>query len=247
MPAAAAGEHLLHPQPRRRRHEALADRLRRPTKSGGKRPQDKRRRALLRPCRTATAAPRAGRRTALLGRARRCEQDAYSGGHGPARGQRRLRAQSQEKNRGARGGASSAIPPVPPRRPGHDGGSPSRPAPATGRAGRPPCHEGARCGNVICRSSGGDEPSRPTRRQVEATPVTLPDGRLGPSSLTIHARVSGRPQAAVTAATVPLALYSASSRLIEPSGFARPWSILSARGTGVLAQSRSRACSGPAV
>ena len=49
------------------------------------------------------------------------------------------------------------------------------------------------------------EPSRPTRRQVDATPVTLPDGRLGPSSLTIHARLSGRPQAAVTAATVPLA------------------------------------------
>ena len=59
MPAAAAGEHLLHPQPRRRRHEALADRLRRPTESGGKRPQDKRRRARLRPCRTAPAAPRA--------------------------------------------------------------------------------------------------------------------------------------------------------------------------------------------
>ena len=150
MPAAAAGEHLLHPQPRRRRHEALADRLRRPTKSGGKRPQDKRRRARLRPCRTATAAPRAGRRTALLGRARRCEQDAYSGGHGPARGQRRLRAQSPERGRGACGGASSAIPPIPARRPGHDGGSTSRPAPATGRAGRLVCHEAARCGNVGC-------------------------------------------------------------------------------------------------
>ena len=61
------------------------------------------------------------------------------------------------------------------------------------------------------RSSGGEEPSRPTRRQVEAAPVTLPDGRLGPSSLTIHARLSGRPQAAVTTATVPLAQYSASS------------------------------------
>ena len=77
------------------------------------------------------------------------------------------------------------------------------------------------------------EPSRPTRRQVEMTRVTLPDGRLGPSSLTIHTRLSGRPQAAVTAATVPLALYSASSRLIEPSGFARPWSILKAHGTAV--------------
>ena len=60
-------------------------------------------------------------------------------------------------------------------------------------------------------SSGGAEPSRPTRRQVEMTHVTLPDGRLGPSSLTIHTRLSGRPQAAVTAATVPLAQYSASS------------------------------------
>ena len=150
MPTATSEDHPLHPQPRRRRHEALADRLRRPTKSGGKRPQDKRRRARLRPCRTATAAPRAGRRTALLGRARRCEQDAYSGGHGPARGQRWLRAQSQEKNRSARGGASRDFPPIPARRPGHDGGSTSRPAPATGRAGRLVCHEAARCGNVGC-------------------------------------------------------------------------------------------------
>ena len=43
------------------------------------------------------------------------------------------------------------------------------------------------------------------------TRVTLPDGRLGPSSLTTHTRLSGRPQEAVTAATVPLAQYSASS------------------------------------
>ena len=133
------------------RVDSAVRRVRRPTKPGGKRPQDKpRQRARLRPCRTATAAPRAGRRTALLGRARRCEQDAYSGGHGPARGQRRLRAQSQEKNRGACGGASSAIPPIPPRRPDHAGASPSRPAPATGRAGRLVCHEAARCGNVGC-------------------------------------------------------------------------------------------------
>ena len=60
------------------------------------------------------------------------------------------------------------------------------------------------------------------RRQVEAAPVTLPDGRLGPSSLTIHARLSGRPQAAVTAATVPLAQYSASSNPAASSTVLHP-------------------------
>ena len=66
------------------------------------------------------------------------------------------------------------------------------------------------------------EPSRPARRQVDATPVTLSDGRLGPASLTIHARLSGGPQVAVTAATVPLAQYSASSDPAQSSTVLHP-------------------------
>ena len=88
---------------------------------------------------------------------------------------------------------------------------PQPPRAGNGPCGPPAVSRGCPLRERRLRSSGGKEPSRPTRRQVEAAPVTLPDGRLGPSSLTIHARLSGRPQAAVTAATVPLAQYSASS------------------------------------
>ena len=88
---------------------------------------------------------------------------------------------------------------------------PQPPRAGNGPCGPPAVSRGRPLRERRLWSSGGQEPSRPIRRQVEMTRVTLPDGRLGPSSLTTHTRLSGRPQEAITAATVPLAQYSASS------------------------------------
>ena len=105
---------------------------------------------------------------------------------------------------------------------------PQPPRAGNGPCGPPAVSRGRPLRERRLWSSGGQEPSRPRRRQVEMARVTLPDGRLGPSSLTTHTRLSGRPKAAVTAATVPLAQYSASS---NPA--ARSTVVHSHRDTGV--------------